>query len=1055
MDELQSGILDNQGRNLIINELHKNLFVIAGAGSGKTTMLVSRMVAMVEAGFDISKICAITFTKKAAAEFLDRFQSKLKERSVLFDKPTSVYPGSLPAPTLESIERCKKALENIDLCFTGTIDSFCNLVLSEYPNNAKIPSSSTVVQDDEVMKLYKNEYEKIANDPNSPLKDKFDAFNLLFTNGAEVFSKSISDVIDVSHLDVVFTRPTKDIKKCFKEKIVDAYYSVIKSDLDIINNLDATDCSDAKPDYASNLEDFKRIHTFLTKEWTIGNINQIKKRIKRSIADLRFNFDPGFSFIEFQKMARNEVYKFNPDGVNMIKFMNDVDAFIYKYAMDFLYSTAKYIREDLKKQGKLTFSEYLLTFRDMVKDDMNHGMKLINHIRNKHCYFLIDESQDTSPIQTELFFLLSSSEKALSMKDCKSIPGSLFIVGDPKQSIYEFRGADVDAYLNTKDLFANVLNPKENQVVNLTKNFRSTKELCVYFNRRFEGFDNYEPIPIDCITIPKVQKKCLSGVYHCATYLNAIEEIVGKQEIFDKKLLGSDLCPDGYRKIEYKDIMILTRTTTRHDIIMKELKEHNLPVYCEGNYYISNNDAIRTIYAIFGYVNNEEGQLFNLLTSPLFNLKPEQLIGFTKDKLTDSRSIELFNSFDNLKDINNPIILYDKIVEHLKLYKYIDFANLEYVYFVGEQLKSAYQNGQIIDAKDAGLFLKEYLSNQIQKCMNLDDSPNAIYLANLHKVKGLERPIVIIVESAKNSNDKPTKYMDNIHQKSYVFKTSPFEFMNTKLYDISAGEELNKEMDVADQKHKEESRRLDYVAVTRARNALIIEQQKTNSVWKDIRFDDIPELPTSEEELTNQVKIAGPFDFDNNVNFNHKRSYEIKRPSKEAKVQSVINNEEADKEIKEESSDSLIKGTIIHRLMEMIVSSNQTADRDSTINKIMNEYCLEDEKYRVMLQGVFDTMKSGGYSQNNGLLSDLLKEIKDAECYTEVPFSFKEGYEIWQGEIDLLYIKNNKYCIIDYKTNADDSGLEEEYKNQLLAYKKAIKKNLGVDSEAYIYHIKA
>ena len=59
---------DNIGRISIINDLNRNLFVIAGAGSGKTSMLVSRMVMMVESGIDISKICAITFTKKAAAE---------------------------------------------------------------------------------------------------------------------------------------------------------------------------------------------------------------------------------------------------------------------------------------------------------------------------------------------------------------------------------------------------------------------------------------------------------------------------------------------------------------------------------------------------------------------------------------------------------------------------------------------------------------------------------------------------------------------------------------------------------------------------------------------------------------------------------------------------------------------------------------------------------------------------------------------------------------------------------------------------------------------------
>ena len=124
----QSMQIDEDSRYTIIKSLNKNLFVIAGAGSGKTSMLVSRMVAMVEAGIDVSKICAITFTKKAAAEFLERFQKKLKERSEKPYKEGNKYPGDLPTPTDPTAALCKQALKDIDLCFTGTIDSFCNIL---------------------------------------------------------------------------------------------------------------------------------------------------------------------------------------------------------------------------------------------------------------------------------------------------------------------------------------------------------------------------------------------------------------------------------------------------------------------------------------------------------------------------------------------------------------------------------------------------------------------------------------------------------------------------------------------------------------------------------------------------------------------------------------------------------------------------------------------------------------------------------------------------------------------------------------------------------------
>ena len=1057
---------DDLGRDEIVNELDKNLFVIAGAGSGKTTMLVSRMVAMVEAGRDISKICAITFTKKAAAEFLERFQNLLRERTVLKSVPTDPAKrrhGDLQDPTDITIARCKKALENIDLCFTGTIDAFCNLVLSEYPNNAGIPSASVVVQEDEELKLYKNEYERIANDENSSLKDKFIAFNLLFPNASEVFAKSIKDVIEASHLNVVFNRPTAKLDVAFKAELVDKYYEKIKGDLGIINNKTEADCPDSKPDYVEKLNAFKKDYGALTQPWTFSNYSRLKQKIKNAVKGLRFNSNPGLNFIDFKLMPKAGEYEYQSDN-HLDDYIKDVDAFTYKYAMDFLYSIAQAIRENLKKQGKLTFSEYLITFRDMIRKDMEHDMKLINHIRNKHAYFLIDESQDTSPVQTELFFLLTSSCRATKMDDCRPIKGSLFIVGDPKQSIYEFRGADVDAYLHTKHLFEAVLDQKENKVVYLTKNFRSSLELCDYFNSTFATFENYEPIPTDCITIPPIKKDHLSGVYHCSTYLNAIDRIVDRQFIFDKKLFEREekavkngtFSGDrtyGFRKVQYQDIMLLTRSTTSHNSILFTLKERHIPVYCEGKYLISNCDAVRTIYAIYGYVVEEEGQLYNLLTSPLFNLSAAQLVGFTVDKLEDAESIALFNAFEELKNVSNPVMLYEKITEHLKLYKYIDFMNVEYVLYVGEKLKQAYQSGVIVDTKDGAQFLKQFINNVVERTMKLDYAPNAIYLANLHKVKGLERPIVIIIEGGINTNDGINKYLDNTNGNSYIFKSSETKTAHAKYYDIEAGQDLKEIKEYAEARHKTEAGRLDYVAVTRARNALIIENEGRASIWKKIRFDKMEELPTVEEEVERDPVYAESFDFDINIDFNHKRSYEIKKPSKEAKLPAITANEEKEENDDKSSDDSLIKGTIVHRLMELLVSSKQIIQKDVIVDLIQNEFSLTNGEYKAMLEKVYDQMLNGGYKQSNGQVVDLLKEIKDADCYCEVPFSYRDGYKIWQGEIDLLYIKNGKYYIIDYKTNADNDQLEEEYKNQIEAYKNALKINLGVDAEASIYHI--
>ena len=133
---------DALARDRIVRDISSNFFVEAGAGSGKTTVLVKRMVAMVESGIDVSKICAITFTRAAAGEFYRRFQKALIERSTAEAVPGAAQgTGELGEPSDETRARCRDALTHIDLCFMGTIDSFCSMVLSEHPGEAGIPSS--------------------------------------------------------------------------------------------------------------------------------------------------------------------------------------------------------------------------------------------------------------------------------------------------------------------------------------------------------------------------------------------------------------------------------------------------------------------------------------------------------------------------------------------------------------------------------------------------------------------------------------------------------------------------------------------------------------------------------------------------------------------------------------------------------------------------------------------------------------------------------------------------------------------------------------------------
>ena len=149
---------------------------------------------MVEDGVPIDRICAITFTKAAANEFYERFQKLLIKRS----SPGYVWEdaghaGQLPEPTEISICRCKEALQNIDLCFMGTIDAFCAMLLSEHPSEAGVPSDNILISDEEAKNFYRQQYVRIcAGGYGEELKKMSRTFSGLYWNGEDVFAAAAS-----------------------------------------------------------------------------------------------------------------------------------------------------------------------------------------------------------------------------------------------------------------------------------------------------------------------------------------------------------------------------------------------------------------------------------------------------------------------------------------------------------------------------------------------------------------------------------------------------------------------------------------------------------------------------------------------------------------------------------------------------------------------------------------------------------------------------------------------------------------------------------------------
>ena len=189
-------------------------------------------------------------------------------------------------------------------------------------------------------------------------------------------------------------------------------------------------------------------------------------------------------------------------------------------------------------------------------------------------------------------------------------------------------------------------------------------------------------------------------------------------------------------------------------------------------------------------------------------------------------------------------------------------------------------------------------------------------------------------------------------------------------------------------------------------------------------------------------------------------TFELKRPSLQ-KVRSVIvSDEEFDEDTAQARRSSSPKGnpaltgTIVHRLMEVLVSSGNKVSLDKAVTEITQEYGADAQIYQDILLKVGEAVRSGGYAQKNGAPRDILTELLNAEeVHCELPFCRQAGNGLWNGVMDVVYRKDGRWHIVDYKTNADPDDLDALYQEQLEAYREAFRAMTGEDADALIYHI--
>jgi ATP-dependent helicase/nuclease subunit A len=462
-------LIDEQVRKRVRRDgLGETLFVEAGAGSGKTTLLVDRIVNLVlRAGVPLSAIAAITFTEAAASELQSRIRAKFEH----------VQAHAIEAGDHDRAARCRQAVADSDLAAITTLHGFANRILGEFAVGAGLPPQIRVL--DEVSSQLAQE-------------DRWQRFvDRLYDSDEHVELLQAASALKIPVEPRYTDQPTmRTVASQFNQNwdrlgsLINTELSPLGGDYDF-SQFDSLVDELAEARNLNKLTDDKlyvKLQALLPEMQTIAAIPEPLRKM-RALTEAS-HWGPGSG-------GKGESW----DGADTVVFIKDMikavevakDEVLRPIFNDVLLRLSQVIATETfaaaqarRSDGGLEFYDLLVLSRDLLRT--SPYARQVLHDRFRH--LLLDEFQDTDPIQIELAVLIATSASdvaGLSWSDMPVDPGRLFFVGDPKQSIYRFRRADIALFLRARDRFAG---PQGS--VQLETNFRTVEPIVTWVNALFD-----------------------------------------------------------------------------------------------------------------------------------------------------------------------------------------------------------------------------------------------------------------------------------------------------------------------------------------------------------------------------------------------------------------------------------------------------------------------------------------------------------------------------------------------------------------------------------------
>jgi ATP-dependent helicase/nuclease subunit A len=886
-------MIDQRDRDRIAEDLQTTLLVEAGAGSGKTTSLVGRLVALIETGSArVDNIAAITFTNKAADEMKERFRIELERKLQTASGP--------PRECLSA------ALENMNQMFIGTIHAFCGTLLRERPIEAGLDPVFTEM-DDEADQAFRDrcweEYllqleERGLQGPFQELLQLRVDVNTL----KEVYHR-VSLFTDVHIPATEAERPDFDVIRHSLFPMADEAYRFMPT---------------SEPDKGwDTLQALLR--TVVQKREYVDFSNDMR------LLELALEFERKIDVTQNRwldkKMAKEFKEHFQEWQVRVLfPFLQSWREYLYPKLIRFIVPALEYGQEKRLAAGMLNFQDLLMKTAELLREHP----EVRKYFSDRYERLLVDEFQDTDPIQAEMMFLLTGDGDDPCEKDWRRLTpraGSLFVVGDPKQSIYRFRRADIAVYNEVKERIRQC-----GAVLQLRANFRSIQDIGHFVNGQFIGRfplreTEHQAAYVRMETVapnPRTVKKALHGIY----VLNYAKIPGGKEEVarVDAARIARYIawaCRGGNLMIQEKrgqdeyvlrparpsDFLILTKTMEFIHLYAEQLDLQGIPADTSGSSAIYEEIHALGQLALCLADPSDKAALLSVLRGPLFGVSDRALFQYKQE----GQGFSLFtlpeesqcseHSLPVLHALSKLGIFLDWIKQHAALSAFSRIVeDLGILPFAAVQQAGATRAGTLIKVMQTlqqdpfasaswsalteklGAFCRD---KGIEMSSLYAGGHQAVRVMNLHKAKGLEAPVVFLACPCGESDHDATQFIDRAKMPAEGYFTmirQKGEYQKELIAQPAGWEQMNlQEREFMNAEHD----RLLYVAATRAKQMVAISmypEQPAKCPWTAL---------TEWRELLRELDVPGdPGDLGDDAAYN--------RDGAAASISSIPHGGEAD-----------------------------------------------------------------------------------------------------------------------------------------------------------------